>query len=86
MTSQTTSQLHDRRLLRSTDDRMIGGVAAGLAEYLGVDPTVVRVVFAVFALCGGLGVPLYLAAWLLVPEQGSDRSLAERAVEHADRS
>ncbi len=56
---------------------MIAGVADGLAYYFDVDPTVVRVAFVALALFGGLAVPLYLAGWLLIPEEGSDTSIAE---------
>jgi phage shock protein PspC (stress-responsive transcriptional regulator) len=47
---------------------MIAGVAAGIADYLGIDPTVVRIVFVVLTFVGGAGLPLYLAGWLLIPE------------------
>jgi phage shock protein C len=56
------------RLERSRDDRVISGVAAGIARYLGVDPVVVRLTFVVLALAGGGGVFAYLVAWLIVPE------------------
>lgn len=56
-----------RLLFRSRNDRKIGGVAGGIARYLGVDPTVVRIVFLVLALTGTT-VLLYLAAWILMPE------------------
>jgi phage shock protein PspC (stress-responsive transcriptional regulator) len=56
---------------------MLAGVAAGLAEFFDVDPTLVRVGFVALALLGGLAVPLYLAAWLLIPEADTDVSLAE---------
>jgi phage shock protein PspC (stress-responsive transcriptional regulator) len=56
---------------------MLAGVAAGLADFFDVDPTLVRVAFVALALLGGLAVPLYLAAWLLVPEEDADVSLAE---------
>ncbi len=57
----------DRRLTRSTDDRLLAGVAAGAAEFLGVDVTLVRLGFVLLALFGGSGFVLYLAMWLLVP-------------------
>jgi phage shock protein C len=63
------------RLRRSLRDRMMTGTAAGIADYLNVDPTLVRVGFAVLAVMGP-GVPLYLAALFLIPEEGSDESLA----------
>ncbi len=64
-----------RRLERSRDDRAVAGVCAGVARYLGVDATVVRVVTVALLAFGGFGAFLYLAAWLLVPEQGSERPL-----------
>jgi phage shock protein PspC (stress-responsive transcriptional regulator) len=56
---------------------MVAGVAAGLADYFGVDATLVRIGFIVLALLGGLAVPLYLAGWLLIPDEGADYSIAE---------
>ena len=65
-----------RSLCRPVSDRMLGGVASGVASYTGVDVTIVRIVFAVFALMGGAGVPLYLAGWLLIPDEGTGQSVA----------
>ena len=65
-----------QELRRSTDDRMLAGVAGGLARYLDVDATLVRIAFVVLTVIGGAGVPLYLAAWLLIPEDGADQSSA----------
>lgn len=56
----------DGHLFRS-DDSMIFGVAGGIAEYFEVNPTVVRVIWAVSALYYGVGVGAYLLAWLLIP-------------------
>ena len=55
---------------------MLAGVCAGIADYLGVDTTIVRVAFAVFTFLGGAGVPAYLACLLLIPEEGRDQSIA----------
>lgn len=63
-------------LRRPLADRMLAGVAAGIADYLGVDVTVVRIVFAVLTVIGGAGIPVYLAGWLLIPEEGCEQSLA----------
>lgn len=60
---------------------MIAGVAAGVADYLDIDVTIVRIVLVVLALIGGAAIPLYLAAWLLVPDEGSDVSVAEELLE-----
>ena len=63
-----TPQASPRRLTRSTDDRWLGGVCGGLAEYTGLDPAIVRLVVALAALAGGTGVLAYLLAWVLIPK------------------
>ena len=63
-----TPQASPRRLTRSTDDRWLGGVCGGLAEYTGLDPVIVRLVVALAALAGGTGVLAYLLAWVLIPK------------------
>jgi phage shock protein PspC (stress-responsive transcriptional regulator) len=67
----------EERLHRSRRNRMVAGVAAGMADYFDVDPTLVRIGFAVLTLMGGLAVPLYVAGWLLIPEEGAELSMAE---------
>ncbi|MHB8682411.1 MAG: PspC domain-containing protein [Acidimicrobiales bacterium] len=66
----------DERLARPWHGRMVAGVAAGVARYLDVDVTIVRIALVVLA-CLGVGVPAYLAAWLLVPNEGEEESAAE---------
>ena len=66
-----TAPLH-----RATNGRMVTGVAAGLADYLGADVTIVRIGFVVAAFFSGLGIVAYLAAVLLIPEEGSEESIA----------
>ena len=56
-----------RRLMRATRDRWIGGVAAGLARYFDLDPTLVRVLFLIAFLGFGTGFLVYLVLWLLMP-------------------
>lgn len=63
-------------LTRPVEDRMIAGVCAGFARYLNVDVTILRIVLAVLTVMGGAGVPLYIAAWLLIPEEGHEQSIA----------
>lgn len=58
-----------RRLYRSRKNRKVAGVCGGLAEYLNTDPTVIRVLFIVLAVMGGAGGVIYLAMWLIVPEE-----------------
>ncbi len=65
-----------RQLRRSADDRMLAGVAGGIARYLNANVTLVRVIIAALALFTGAVVPLYIAAWLLVPADGEDQSVA----------
>jgi phage shock protein PspC (stress-responsive transcriptional regulator) len=69
-----------RELRRPIQDRMLAGVAAGIADYVGIDPTIVRIVLAVLVFAGGAGVPVYLAGWLLIPEEGADASIASELV------
>jgi phage shock protein C len=66
----------NRTLHRPVQDRMLAGVAAGIARYLGADVTVVRIILTVLVFVGGAGIPLYLAGWLLIPEEGSEQSIA----------
>ena len=63
-------------LRRPIHDRMLTGVAAGLAEYFGVDVRIVRVAFVALTVAGGAGIPLYLAGLLLIPDEGSDQPIA----------
>ena len=71
-----TDQPAPGQLRRSGDDRMLAGVAGGLARYLGADVTLVRVIIAALVLFTGAGAALYLAAWLLIPADGEDQSVA----------
>ena len=70
-----TDQSPARQLRRSDDDKMLAGVAGGIARYLDADVRLVRVIIAL-ALFTGAGVALYLAAWLLIPEDGEDQPIA----------
>ena len=66
------------RALRRSDRRLIAGVCGGVAAYTGIDVTVVRLLLVLLTLIFGMGVAVYVAAWLLVPNAGSDRSQVER--------
>ena len=63
------------RLVRSRGDRKIAGVAGGIAAHLNIDPVLVRIGFVVSVFAGGLGIILYLAGWLLIPEEGDQESV-----------
>jgi phage shock protein C len=57
----------EKRLQRSRDEKMIGGVCGGLAEYFRVDPTIVRALLVIVTLLGGAGVILYVVLWAIMP-------------------
>ena len=57
-----------KRLYRSKE-RVLGGVCAGVAEYFNVDPVLVRFLWAIWALVGGMGLLAYVIGWILIPER-----------------
>ena len=63
--------MQGKRLVRSRNDRMIAGVAGGLAATLNIDPLLVRIVLLALVFMNGFGFMLYLALWLLVPNEDS---------------
>lgn len=82
-------------LRRPAHGRMLAGVSVAIGRYFNVDVTIVRVAFAVLTIVGftGIpflgfipfylgGIPLYLACWLLIPEEGSDHSIASGFLQH----
>ena len=58
-----------KRLMRSRTARKIAGVCQGFAEYFDLDVTLIRIVWAVVAICGGAGVLAYVIAWIVMPEE-----------------
>ena len=61
--------MEEKTRLTRSDDKMIGGVCAGLAEYLDIDPTIVRIVWVLMVLFAGFGILLYVILWLIMPKQ-----------------
>lgn len=61
--------MENKRFERSATNKVIGGVCAGLADYLNMDVTLVRVLFVVAALCGSFGFWLYVILWIVAPSQ-----------------
>lgn len=57
-----------KQLYRSVHNRRIAGVAGGIAEYFGVDPTPIRLLWLLAIILGGTGILVYLIAWLVIPE------------------
>jgi phage shock protein C len=80
------------KLMRSRTDHMIGGVCGGLAKYLGVDATLVRLVFLLLALGSGGGVLIYLVLWIVIPREdmaadaGAEETISANASEIAERA
>ena len=56
-----------KRLMRSSKDKILGGVCGGIAEHYGWDPTLVRLGWVVLSLAWGVGILLYIIAWLIMP-------------------
>jgi phage shock protein C len=65
-----------RRLMRSSTDKKIGGVCAGVADYFDIDPTILRIVWLLLVLCAGTGLVFYIVLWIVLP-------LAPAGVAHA---
>ncbi|MDX1616761.1 MAG: PspC domain-containing protein [Candidatus Promineifilaceae bacterium] len=61
--------MNEKRLTRSQNDRMLFGVAGGLAEYFNVDPVLIRLAFVLLVLGHGSGLLLYLVLAILMPEE-----------------
>src|SRR5919197_1329794 len=72
-----TEQAGPRRLYRSRGDRVIGGVCAGIARYFNIDPVIVRIAAVALVFVGGAGVVAYVAALLLMPNEGEGGGPAE---------
>jgi phage shock protein C len=65
-------------LVRSRKGRMVAGICAGIADYSGMDVTLVRLIVAVASvITGGTGVLAYLAAWMIIPGEGENASIAQ---------
>src|SRR5258707_5777446 len=85
-TENIRSPSETRRLFRAHEGRWLGGVCAGLGRYFDLSPMIYRIAFVALALAGGTGVLLYIAAWLVIPEDGSADSIAGVELKkHRDR-
>lgn len=82
MSELITDRDEPKRLRRSRSNRMLAGVCGGLAEYFGIHPAVFRVAFVVITLLPGEGLLIYLAAALVVPDEGKEDSIVAAAVRH----
>lgn len=69
-----------KKLTRSLDGKMLGGVCAGLANYLDIDVTLVRLIFVIILVLGvGSPVLLYFLLWVIMPVEGSPRAMSDTA-------
>jgi phage shock protein PspC (stress-responsive transcriptional regulator) len=82
-TAQTQAVPPLRPLRRSTSDRFGVGVCGGLAEFFGVDPIIFRVLFVAMTFVGGLGVAVYLACWIAIPDDSAPNSTLDHWVASA---
>jgi phage shock protein C len=57
------------KLYRSSSEKMLGGVCGGLADFFGLDVTVIRLIFVLLAILGGHGVLIYLLLWIIAPQE-----------------
>jgi phage shock protein PspC (stress-responsive transcriptional regulator) len=76
MSENITHRESTKRLERSSSDRVIAGVSGGLGRYFDLNPTFFRLGFVVLTLLGGAGILIYLAAMLVVPDEGKEESIA----------
>ncbi len=96
---QVAESLEERRLVvtkklyRSRNNRMIAGVAGGLAEYFETDPVIVRLIFILLLLAHGLGFWVYVVGWIIIPEElqlgeskNSKKNKAEPGEDSSSRS
>lgn len=67
-----------KRLYRDEEDKILGGVASGLANYLGIDPAVMRILFAISAFVGGFGFLVYIVLWIALPSKSLITSIRKR--------
>ena len=61
--------MEDKKLRRSSSDKMIAGVCGGLGKYFGLDSTILRLVFVLLLIFAGTGLLAYLIMWLVIPQE-----------------
>ena len=73
-----STNFKDRKLYRSQQSRMIGGVCGGMAEYFGIDPNLMRLLFIVLTFLGGTGILIYIASLIIIPNN-PDQTIPEKS-------
>jgi phage shock protein PspC (stress-responsive transcriptional regulator) len=76
--SFTESIGNKKRLYRDEQDKILGGVASGLAHYLNIDPAIIRILFAVLAFFGGSGFLIYIILWIVLPSRSLVTNIRKR--------
>ena len=86
MSTSETQSASIKELHRSRDERILAGVAGGLGRYFDLSPAFFRIGFAILTLVGGAGILLYVAAWLVIPDDGESDSIVSEALRrHRER-
>jgi len=80
-----------KKLYRSETNRILAGVAGGLGEYFAIDPTLIRLIFALLTIFGGGGILVYIILWILIPSENnsgknSEETIKENAQEFKNRA
>lgn len=75
-----------KKLMRSQNDRWLAGVCGGLGQYFGIDPTIIRIVFALLGVFTGSGFLLYLILWVVMPveQSGMDAEKPEKSADFSE--
>ncbi|TAD86575.1 MAG: PspC domain-containing protein [Bacteroidetes bacterium] len=73
-----------KRLYRDDEDRLLGGVASGLANYLNLDPAIIRIIFALLVILGGSGFVIYIILWVVLPSRSLQTNIRKRLYRDAD--
>lgn len=58
-----------KRLFRSKEDRLLGGVCGGIGKFLGIDPVIIRLIWAGLFFCFGVGLFIYILSWIIIPKE-----------------
>jgi len=75
-----------KRVFRSKQDRVISGVCGGIAEYFNIDPVWIRIIAVVLAIMEGVGIVLYVIAWIIIPENPGQKQNRNRSQSHINQT
>jgi phage shock protein PspC (stress-responsive transcriptional regulator) len=70
----------EKKLYRSETNRMLAGVCGGIGEYFNFDPTILRLLFVIFALWGGGGLLAYIVCWIVIPTESSIKKTSDEVI------